>query len=174
MIQSRLHIAALPQAMQPHPFPPVSAITCNESVPGAAYLKTNQEFWTFGVEDIVYRRGEFCRLWFGKESVIWLVKTRVLLSINENDSMLRLWEHKRKYWNLLSGHESHSRDSCSLNAVLNYRIIFHGFFYQVILSSSSLKVWERDVNSTGFPPADCVIQRCLHYWCSKLMNLFSI
>lgn len=87
MIQPRLNIAALPQAMQPHPFPPASAITCNETVPGVACSKTN---WTFGVEDIVYCRGEFCRLRFGKESVIWLVKARVLLSINENDSMLRL------------------------------------------------------------------------------------
>lgn len=76
--------------MQPHLSPPVSAITCNETVPGVACLKTNPEFWTFGVEYVAYCRREFCRLQFGKESVIWLVKARVLLSINENDSMLRL------------------------------------------------------------------------------------
>lgn len=58
-------------------------------------MKTNQEFWTFGIEGVVYCRGEFCRLQFGKETVIWLIKGKVLLSINENDSMLRLRAQKK-------------------------------------------------------------------------------
>lgn len=150
MIQSRLRIAAVLQAVQPHPFPPASAIACNEPITGAACLKTNRGVWTCGVKDIVYSEGEFCRLWFGKESVIGLVKARVLLSINENDSMLRLWKHRRKHWNLLSDCESHLECLCSLNAVLTYRIISLSFFCQTVLA-----VWETDGNSTGFPSADC-------------------
>lgn len=136
--------------MQPHPFPPASAISCNGPVLGATFSKTNREVWTFGVKDTVWCEGEFCRLWFGKESVIGLVKARVLLSINENDSMLRLWKHKRKHWNLLSGPESHLGYLCSLNAFLTYRIISHSFLCQTVLA-----VWETDGNSTSFAFADC-------------------
>lgn len=153
--------------MQRHPFPPANAIACNEPVPGATCLKTNCEVWTFGVKDFDCYKGEFCRFWFGKESPIRLVKAKVLLSRNENDGILRLWKHKRKNWNLLSGNESHLGYFCSLNAVFTYRIISHSFLRQTMQSEKQMEILLVFLLQT-------VKQRYLNYWCSKLMNLFII
>lgn len=149
MIQSRLTLLPCPR--------PCSSILFLQPMPSLVM----DQFWELLARELTMRFGLLgwkalsawgrvlqALIWQG--ICDWACKARVLLSINENDSMLRLWKHKRKHWNLLPGHESHLEYLCSLNAVLTCRIISQSFLGQTVLV-----VWETDGNSTGFPSVAC-------------------